>query len=85
MVVSLFDEGQFVVDNAGHITLPVLLLHGEEDQLTSVPASRQFIEALRASDKHLTVYPGMYHELFNEPERDEIIDTCIAWIRQRLV
>jgi alpha-beta hydrolase superfamily lysophospholipase len=27
----------------------------------------------------------MYHELFNEPERDDIIDTCIAWIRQRLV
>ena len=85
MVVSLFDEGQFVLDNAGHITLPVLLLHGEEDQLTSVPASRQFIEALGASDKHLTIYPGMYHELFNEPERAEIIDTCIAWIRQRLV
>jgi alpha-beta hydrolase superfamily lysophospholipase len=43
------------------------------------------MEALGASDKHLMIYPGMYHELFNEPERAEIIDTCIAWIRQRLV
>ena len=83
-VVSLFDEASAVLARASEISLPTLLLHGEEDQLTSVPASRQFIADLSATDKHITVYPGMYHELFNEPEKEDIIRTCLDWIAARL-
>ena len=83
-VVSLFDEASAVLERAPEISLPTLLLHGEEDQLTSVAASRQFMSQLSAADKHITVYPGLYHELFNEPEKDEIIRTCLEWIATRL-
>ncbi|MEC8528469.1 MAG: alpha/beta hydrolase, partial [Pseudomonadota bacterium] len=83
-VVSLFDEASAVLGRASEISLPTLLLHGEEDVLTSVPASRQFMADLSATDKHITVYPGMYHELFNEPEKEEIIRTCLDWIATRL-
>ena len=83
-VVSLFDEASAVLGRASQISLPTLLLHGEEDQLTSVMASRQFIEDLSAADKHITVYPDMYHELFNEPEKYDIIRTCREWIDARL-
>ena len=69
---------------SSEISLPTLLLHGEEDVLTSVPASRQFMADLSATDKHITVYPGMYHELFNEPEKEDIIRTCLDWIATRL-
>ena len=83
-VVSLFDEASAVLGRASKISLPTLLLHGEEDVLTSVPASRQFMADLSATDKHITVYPGMYHELFNEPEKEDIIRTCLDWIAARL-
>ncbi len=83
-VVSLFDEASAVLGRASEISLPTLLLHGEEDQLTSVPASRQFIADLSATDKHITVYPGMYHELFNEPEKEDIFRACLDWIAARL-
>ena len=83
-VVSLFDEASAVLGRASEISLPTLLLHGEQDELTSVPASRQFMADLSATDKHITVYPGMYHELFNEPEKEDIIRTCLDWIDARL-
>ena len=83
-VVSLFDEASAVLGCASQVSLPTLLLHGEEDQLTSVAASRQFIDELSAADKQITVYPGMYHELFNEPEKDDIIRTCLDWIAARV-
>ncbi|MEC8634045.1 MAG: lysophospholipase [Pseudomonadota bacterium] len=83
-VVSLFDEARAVLGRASEISLPTLLLHGEEDQLTSVSASRQFMADLSATDKHIMVYPDMYHELFNEPEREDIICTCLDWIAARL-
>lgn len=84
MVVSLFNEGARVLSNAADISLPVLLLHGAEDQLTSVSASQDFVNALGSSDKRCTVYEGMYHELFNEPEQDDILQTCTLWMEERL-
>ena len=84
MVVSLFDEGASVMSRAQDISLPVLLLHGEADQLTSSAASQEFVETLGSSDKQCTIYEGMYHELFNEPEQDEILSRCCEWISAHL-
>jgi len=32
----------------------------------------------------LKVYPGLYHEVFNEPERDQVLDDVVSWITERL-
>jgi alpha-beta hydrolase superfamily lysophospholipase len=32
----------------------------------------------------LKVYPDLYHEVFNEPEREQVLDDVIAWIQARL-
>ena len=69
---------------AKDISLPVLLLHGAEDQLTSVSASTEFVDMLASSDKQCTIYDGMYHELFNEPEQEAILKTCCEWITARV-
>lgn len=84
MVVSLFDEGARVMASAKDISVPVLLLHGAEDQLTSASASTEFVDMLASSDKQCTIYDGMYHELFNEPEQEAILKTCCEWITARL-
>ena len=84
MVVSLFDEGARVMASAKDISVPVLLLHGAEDQLTSASASIEFVDMLASSDKQCTIYDGMYHELFNEPEQEAILKTCCEWITARL-
>ena len=84
MVVSLFDEGARVMARARDISLPVLLLHGAEDQLTSASASTEFVDMLASHDKQCTIYDGMYHELFNEPEQEAILKTCCEWITARV-
>jgi alpha-beta hydrolase superfamily lysophospholipase len=33
---------------------------------------------------HLKVYPGLYHEVFNEPERALVLDDVSSWIEVRL-
>jgi alpha-beta hydrolase superfamily lysophospholipase len=32
----------------------------------------------------LKVYPGLYHEVFNEPERAEVLGDVVSWIQQHL-
>ncbi len=42
------------------------------------------IEAsLSTADKTLRMYPGMYHELFHEPERAQVQEDLIAWLDAR--
>jgi len=37
-------------------------------------------DALASTDKTLKVYDGLYHEVFNEPERDQVIGDAISWL-----
>ena len=67
-------------DAVGRITIPVLLLHGSDDQLTSLEGANMVHAQLVGTDKTVKVYDGLYHELFNEPEKDQVIGDVIAWL-----
>lgn len=69
---------------AGQISLPLLMLHGEADRLTAPEGSRLLDRTVASSDKRLVIYPGLYHEIFNEPEREAVLDEMIGWIGERL-
>ncbi len=62
------------------ITVPTLVLHGLDDGL--VPAQASEILATVPSVERRT-YPGLRHELHNEPEGPLIVDEIIAWLRER--
>ncbi len=62
------------------LTLPMLVLHGLDDGL--VPAAASEILAILPNAERRT-YPGLRHELHNEPEGPQILDEVIAWIRER--
>jgi len=64
--------------------LPVLILHGDDDKVTSHIASEKFHRSLKANDKHYSVYSGAYHEIHNEPDGvgTRFVDECIAWVEK---
>lgn len=70
-------------DAASQVKLPLLLMHGEADSMTAVNGSRSLYEAASAPDKTLQVYPGLYHEIFNEPEWEQVYADLLAWLNQR--
>jgi alpha-beta hydrolase superfamily lysophospholipase len=63
---------------AGGLGIPTLVIHGEDDGLVPVAASAVF-EGAPGVDRR--TYPGLRHELHNEPEGPQVIDDVIAWIR----
>ena len=62
------------------LTLPTLVLHGEDDGLVP-PAASEILATLPNVQRR--TYPGLRHELHNEPEGPQILDEVIAWIRDR--
>ncbi|KAI6015590.1 alpha beta-hydrolase [Pisolithus marmoratus] len=55
-------------------------------QITSHKASEQFYNAVPAQVKHLSIYPGGFHELHNEPNgvKERLINECITWAERHI-
>lgn len=65
--------------DAPKIRLPILIQHGEADRLTAPAGSRYLFANVASHDKRLEIYPGLFHEIYNEPERDAVLDDLIGW------
>lgn len=67
----------------GELPVPTLLMHGGEDGITSPSASQAFAER---NPRELTwkLWPGLYHEIHLEPEREEVYTFTLAWLEERL-
>ena len=68
----------------GKITIPILAMHGEADALAPMQASLDIIAGVSSGDRMLRIWPGAYHEIFNEPEKDRVIGEAIRFINERL-
>jgi len=69
-----------LVTGAGALHLPVLLQHGLEDRLTEPAATRRLAELFGSDDVTVELYEGLWHEIYNEPERDRPIADLKAWL-----
>lgn len=83
LFVGLYESGLWALDHAAEFPLPLLLMHGTADRLTSWQASQEF--AQRAG-KNVTwrAWDGFYHEIHNEPEKAEVLKTMTTWMDKRL-
>ena len=60
--------------------MPLLLVHGTADRITSSEATASFAAALPGRCD-LLLWEGFYHETHNEPERDRVLAAIVTWLR----
>ncbi len=83
MFFELSNGASDAVNRAPEFCLPLLLLHGENDPVTSPAASRRFFESSKSPDKTLRLYPGGMHETHNDLDRDKVLSDIVDWIAAR--
>jgi alpha-beta hydrolase superfamily lysophospholipase len=66
------------------ITLPILILHGSADRLATPQGSKLLYERVSSSDKTIKIYEGLYHEVFNEPERLNVMADVEQWLASHI-
>jgi alpha-beta hydrolase superfamily lysophospholipase len=81
---ALLLVGETMPQRANGFTKPLLVVHGEQDRLIAASGSEHLVDCVASEDVHLKIYPELYHEVFNEPERDLVLDDVISWIEARL-
>jgi len=69
---------------AEKIIVPLLVLHGSDDRLADPEGSRLLFEKASSKDKQIRIFEGLRHEIFNEPEKDSVLETVREWIDLRL-
>ncbi|KJX74544.1 alpha/beta hydrolase [Mycobacterium lepromatosis] len=81
---AMVQVGETMTRLAPALTKPLLVVHGSEDRLVLVDGSRRLVECVGSTDVELKVYSGFYHEVFNEPERDQVLEDVVCWILKRI-
>jgi acylglycerol lipase len=63
------------------IQLPLLILHGSDDAPADPAGSEWLMAEVGSIDKTRKIYPGCYHELFLEPEKQQVQADLVAWLK----
>jgi len=74
---------EWTMEHAKEFELPLLLMHGTADQLTYPSGSQEFAKRV-SGNCTLRLWEGLYHEIHNEPEKDQVIAKIIQWLDNQL-
>lgn len=70
-------------DEVPALRVPLLILHGGCDRVCDPAGSRMVYQRAASADKTLRLYDGLYHEVFDEPEREQVEADFMAWLQHR--
>ena len=81
LATGMLEAGEWALAHAAEFPVPLLLVHGTADKLTSAPASQEFAAKV-PGDCTLKLWEGFYHETHNEPEKAEVLAFMIDWLQK---
>jgi len=80
---QVHQAGLWALENASNLTLPVLLMHGSADRLTSPAASEEF--AQNSGEKtQLRIWEDFKHETHNELGKERVLQSIGDWLQKRI-
>jgi len=80
LIRFLADAGPAVLALAPRWQVPTLLLYAGSDRCVLPGGSAAFAAAAPASLVTARSFPSLFHEIFNEPEQDEVLTVLTAWL-----
>lgn len=81
--VFMLEKADFLKQYSGTTSIPLLVIHGTDDQILSHDASLQFTERLEGPVVFKS-WEGGYHELHNDLIKEEVIDFNLKWLLDQL-
>lgn len=80
---EILTAGQQLYVRAEQIRSPLLVMQGTGDRVVDPKGSRQFFARAGSADKTEKLYEGLYHDLFHEPEQEQVTADLIEWLKDR--
>jgi lysophospholipase len=83
-LAAFLDHVATLPEDVARITLPTLLMYGTADGLCPPAGAVMVSRRIGARDMTTTPYAGLYHEILNEPEQNQVLDELCAWLAARV-
>ena len=66
------------------IDVPLQIMHGSGDLLIPPTALRTVVSAVSSEDVMARLWPGLFHEIFNEPTDGAVVSAVVEWIGEHV-
>ncbi len=76
---SLFKNGLQLTQHAQPVNIPVLVCHGDKDQITSISASEQYANNL-GEKAEFKIWEGSFHEPHHDFEKEKVMQYYLDWV-----
>ena len=83
LFTAIHQSGLWALEHAANLKIPMLLMHGGADRITSTGASQEFVAAA-GSLITLRIWDGGYHEIHNDLEKVRVIRSMTDWLNEHL-
>jgi long-chain acyl-CoA synthetase len=84
LVTEFFGTVDWINYHAAELRVPLLMMHGTADGVTSPQGSRAFFERVLWPDKEHHEYPGAYHDLYDDLDRLTMFNDVEVWLDRHL-
>lgn len=81
--IVFMETGAWALAHADGLKIPMLLMHGTGDRITSHLASEEFARGAKEFVS-LKLYNGAYHELHNDIIKNEVLEEMVNWIDKEI-
>jgi alpha-beta hydrolase superfamily lysophospholipase/SAM-dependent methyltransferase len=83
MLLDLHDTSRRLLDDAGAISAPLLVLAADSDWVVRQSVQRRFVERVSSTTKRFEVLPGFSHAIFHEKDRKIAFGKVRDFVRER--
>jgi len=84
LAAELIKTMDLVKEHASKIVLPIMIAQGGEDKLVNPDGAQLLYDLAGSKDKTINIYDGLYHEIFNEPEKDRVLNDVRQWMEKHI-
>lgn len=79
--MQLLKQGRYLLDTMCAVDFPLLMMHGDADKVTCHHAS-EWLATKAGKRCELVIWPGLFHELQHEMEKEAVFDCTIDWLKE---
>jgi len=84
MAAEMLSAMMRITAEANRITTPMIIVQGAEDLIVHPSGAQMLYDKASSADKTIKIYDGMYHEVFNEPDRERVLKDVENWLERQL-
>jgi alpha-beta hydrolase superfamily lysophospholipase len=82
LAIEMMQASDATAAAAARVSVPLFMQHGGDDPICPAAGTEAFFAGVRAAGSDCKIYPKLRHEIYNEPEREQVYADLLAFVRK---